>query len=70
MVFRVIGLFLMTMGVAGALVVLLATLAEARTALLIAALYVLPHLVLGVFFFASSKKLARWVCYDFEKFND
>lgn len=30
----------------------------------------LPYLVLGILLFILSKFLAKWICFDFDKFNE
>ena len=70
MIFRTIGVFFLALGIVAAIIALVFALDHIGTTIIIAAVYVLPLNLLGAFFFVLSKKLARWVCHDFEKFND
>jgi hypothetical protein len=31
---------------------------------------ILPYLIVGIILFALSKFLAKWICFDFEKFDE
>jgi hypothetical protein len=68
LLFRVIGAALLTLGVFMAIFAIGTGVAsETRIGLLLGTLYALPFMIFGSFFFGLSKKLGRWVCYDFEK---
>jgi hypothetical protein len=68
---RVIGVIILAVGVvalifaAGA-----ALLIDPRAGLAIGVIYGPPCLIFGYAFFALSKKLASWVCSDFEKTDE
>lgn len=70
MIFRIIGVFFLVFGGIAAIIALIFTWGGIWMAFLIALLYALPTVVLGIIFFSLSRKLANWVCFDFDKFND
>lgn len=70
MIFRIIGVVFLVFGGIAALLALLFIFGEMRMAIWIALFYSLPTIVFGILFFSLSGKLAKWVCFDFDKFND
>ena len=69
MIFRVIGLFFLFFGGITVVYALIFTLVEIRIAVN-AIFYALPAIIFAIIFFSLSRKLASWVCFDFDKFND
>ena len=71
LLFRVIGVIILSIGVvmlifaAGA-----ALLVDPRMGMAIGAIYGPPCLIFGWVFFGLSKKLAVWICYDFDKSDE
>ena len=68
MLFRVVGAALLTIGIFMGLFAIGTGLSgEVRVGILVGSLYSLPCLLFGGLFFVLSRRLAKWVCFDFEK---
>jgi hypothetical protein len=68
LLFRVIGSALLTIGIFMGIFALGTGLAsDPRVGIIVGSLYSLPCLIFGAAFFFLSRKLAQWVCFDFEK---
>jgi len=70
MIFRIIGAFFLVFGGIAALIALIFTFGEMRISFGIAVFYALPTIIFGILFFSLSRILAKWVCFDFDKFNE
>jgi hypothetical protein len=68
LLFRVIGVIILAVGVFMVLFAIgAAVLVDRRTGIAIGTIYGPPFLLFGGVFFGLSRKLAGWVCHDFEK---
>ena len=71
MAFRVIGSFLLVVGILAALIGLILSVSFFRDiGLWIAVFYSIPLAVFGVGTFSLSKNLGKLVCFDFDRFGD
>lgn len=70
MLFRLIGTFFLIFGGISALAALIFISGEPRMAFWIALFYSLPTIIFGITFCSLGKKLAKWICFDFDKFNE
>lgn len=68
LLFRVIGVIILAVGAFMVLFAIgAAVLVDRRTGIAIGTIYGPPFLLFGGVFFGLSKRLAGWVCHDFEK---
>ncbi len=67
LIFRSIGILLLIIGVVPAVYALLATIAGSVLGMIVAITYSLPIIIIGIILFLFSKKLAQFVCYDFDR---
>lgn len=70
-IFRILGVLLLVIGIFIGVIALLAiAVSRSLEPLVFVIFYTVPMLILGVLFFATSRKLAKRVCFDFDKFNE
>jgi hypothetical protein len=74
MIFRVLGLLFIIAGVLAALISIGSLIIVYQFSFIIYMIYVnlywLPLMTLGMFLFILSRKLAKWICFDFDKFDE
>jgi hypothetical protein len=71
MIFRILGAFLLILGTLIAVMVFISFfLIGTFETVIFVVFYSVPLTVLGILFFAASRKLAKWVCFDFDRFNE
>ena len=71
MIFRIIGAFLLIVGVLTAIIGFAASIfIVPQVGVWIGIFYSLPFTIFGILFFAFSRNLARWVCFDFDRFSE
>lgn len=71
LLFRVIGVLILSIGVIMSIFATgIALLIDPRQGMAIGAIYGPPFLIFGWVFFGLSKKLAVWICYDFDKTDE
>jgi hypothetical protein len=71
MIFRILGAFLLIVGILIAVMALISiVVTELFPAAFFIVFYSVPLTVLGILFFSASRRLARWVCFDFDRFNE
>lgn len=70
MIFRCVGAFFLMIGAVAAVAALIFIFLERSISVFLAVVYSLPTIFLGMSFFGLSRKLAAWVCFDFDKFDD
>ena len=78
MIFRIVGAFFLVLGAVMALVSLAITFLFkfssygnlSSTSVFMGNFCCLPAIIFGILFFGLSRILAKWVCFDFYKFNE
>ena len=70
MIFRIIGAVFLIFGGILAILALIFVFFESRITIPIVLFYSLPTIILGILFFSLSRKLAKLVCFDFNKFDE
>ena len=68
--FRIIGTFFLVFGAIAAIIALIFIVGGETWAVAVALFYSIPSIVFGIVFFSLSRRLAKWVCFDFDKFNE
>lgn len=69
-IFRVIGLIFLIFGTLGAIISLIFFLSREMWAILIGLVYGLLPMIFGIIFFSFSRRFAKWVCFDFDKYHE
>ena len=71
MIFRIVAVFLLIVGVSTAIIGFTASLfIFAQFGIWIGVFYSVPFTIVGILFFILSRNLARWVCFDFDRFDE
>ena len=74
MIFRILGLFFLTLGFLFAIISIVALILVYSFNFVIYIVYAnfnwLPLMLLGMFLFSTSRSLAKGICFDFDRFND
>jgi uncharacterized protein YacL len=72
MIFRILGAFLLILGILIAVMALISipVVQQLFPALIFIIFYSIPLAILGIYFFSTSRKLAKRVCFDFDKLDE
>lgn len=71
MIFRILGTFLLLVGTIIAVMALITIPVNGLfPPVFFIIFYSIPLMVLGILFFSASRKLAKWVCFDFDRINE